>query len=181
MADDFLSQLGDALASIAPTAASMLGGPLAGQAVQWVEGQLGVTPDPASSLAQRAQNLLGAAGGMTFDQSLAMKKEDDDLQAKLADANIQLARVDADDRASARAREVAVKDWIPGALMFVTTAGFFGLLAFLASHEVPAGSRDLLNIMLGALGAGWTGGMTYYFGSSAGTHTLITKLAKPDA
>jgi hypothetical protein len=181
MADDFLDQLGSAVASIAPTVATLLGGPLAGQGVQFLETQLGVTPPADATLAQRAQALVPAVGSASMDQALAIKKEDDALQAKLADAGIQLAQVDAGDRASARAREIAVRDPTPSVGFYMLTVGFFGLLGLLALRDVPAGSRDLLNIMIGILGSAWVGCTTYYYGSSAGSQakdTTIAHLAK---
>lgn len=73
----------------------------------------------------------------------------------------ELADVD-----SARKREMAVQDITPRVLALVVTVGFFGLLGFLVFHEAPAGSRDILNIMIGALGAGFGSVLGYYFGSS---------------
>jgi hypothetical protein len=53
-------------------------------------------------------------------------------------------------------------------LALLTTVGFFSLLGFFAWREIPAGSRDLINIMLGTLSGGWTAVVSYYFGSSVG-------------
>ena len=58
---------------------------------------------------------------------------------------------------------------MPKALGLFITAGFFGLLAYLLKFEPPAGSRDLINILFGALSTAWIGVVSYYFGSSAGS------------
>ena len=82
------------------------------------------------------------------------------------------------ERDSARKREMAVRDKIPGILAIGLTVGFFGLLGWLVAHEPPAGSRDILNIMLGSLGTGWVTMLAYYFGSSADTSRMQLAAAK---
>lgn len=177
MADDFLSQLGNAVASIAPTVASMLGGPLAGQGVQFLESQFGVLPTAGDSLTARAGALLQAVPAQTPEQILALKKEDDALAAKLADANIQLAAIQTADVQSARAMQTATKSWVPGTLMLSVTIGFFGMLGALLFHDIPAANSTIVNIAVGALGSGWTMGLSYFFGSSASSHDKDTSIA----
>ena len=82
------------------------------------------------------------------------------------------------DTASARSMETATKDWTPKVLAIGVSAGFFGLLAFMACHEVPPTSKDLLNIMTGALGTAWATIIAFYFGSSAGSEAKNVLLAR---
>ncbi len=86
-----------------------------------------------------------------------------------------LAATDAGDRDSARKREAAVRDWTPMVLAAGTTIGFFGLLSALMFVEPPAGSREVVIAMVGALGTAWVSVISYYFGSSAG-HARQTEL-----
>jgi hypothetical protein len=155
--------------SVAPSIGTALGGPLGGVAGLALAKVLGV-PD-ASAGDDTA--LAAAVQGATPDQLLALKKADQDFQIQMTELGFKdqeaIAAINAGDRASARDREVATKDWTPKALAISITIGFFGLLYYLLRHEPPQGSRDILNIMLGSLGAAWMGVVTYYFGSSAGS------------
>ncbi len=155
--------------SIAPTIGTALGGPLGGVAGMALAKVLGV-PD-ASSGDDTA--LAAAVQGASPSQLIALKEADQAFAVqmeRLGFENIQaLEAIAAGDRANARDREVKTGDWTPKALAIVITLGFFGLLGYLMKSEPPAGSRDILNIMLGSLGAAWLGVVTYYFGSSAGS------------
>ncbi|MGH7254897.1 MAG: hypothetical protein ACREI3_03885 [Nitrospirales bacterium] len=91
---------------------------------------------------------------------------------------MDLEKITAEDRASARQREVALKDWTPAALAFVVTVGFFGVLAYLLKYGTPAHGGEAMLVMLGALGTAWTGIIAYYFGSSAGSKKKDDLLAK---
>lgn len=175
---DILGDLGNILEQVAPYAATLVGGPLAGTGVSWLEGQLGLTPAAGTSMADRQAALTTALQGLPADQVAALRKSDNDLKASFVQAGLALEATDEADRASARQREVAIKDYIPGTMAVGVTVGFFGLLAFLATHEVPPASRDLLNVMLGALGTAWTAIVTYYFGSSSGNARATELLAK---
>jgi hypothetical protein len=155
--------------SIAPTIGTALGGPLGGVAGLALTKALGVSDDTAKD-----ENAMAAAvQGASPDQLLALKKADQDFAVqmqKLGFENIEaLENIAAGDRANAREREIKTRDWTPKALAISITLGFFGMLYYLLRHEPPAGSRDILNIMLGSLGSAWIGVVTYYFGSSAGS------------
>lgn len=166
---DFLSQALDVLKTAAPEVASLIGGPLAGQGVQLIEQTIGLAPTGDAAAAATA--VLGASP----DQLIALKLAGIALQGKLVDAGIALEQADDADRASARQREATVKDWIPAGLAISVTFGFFGLMGFMATHDVPASAHDTLNTMVGLLGTGWVGIITYYFGSSSG-HARATEL-----
>lgn len=150
-----------ALATYAPTLATMIGGPLAGTAVSALESILGIAPTGDS------QKALAAVANATPDQILALKAEDNRHFEALQKAGIDLETLAGADRKSARDREIAVRDWVPACLAILVTVGFFGLLGYLVGHEAPAGSRDILNIMLGSLGTGWVQMLSYYYGASA--------------
>ena len=166
--DDGLSLL----TTVAPTIASMLGGPLAGQAVTALEGVLGLTPTGDKDAS------LKALAGATPEQLLTLKQEDNRHAEALAKLGLDADSLAASDRDSARKREMAVKDYTPSILAIGLTVGFFGLLGWLVGHEPPAGSRDILNIMLGSLGTGWITMLAYYFGSSNDTKRFQLSNAK---
>jgi len=90
-------------------------------------------------------------------------------EIRIREMDIDTEKIHAGDRASARAREMAVRDKVPGRLAFVAVAGFFGVLGLMIFVEIPAAAQDPLMIMLGILGAMVTGVINYYFGSSAGS------------
>jgi len=80
-----------------------------------------------------------------------------------------LEKIQADDRASARAREIAVKDKTPQLLAFISLFGFFGILTALIFVDIPPTAKDVLYVMVGVLGTLVTGVVQYYFGSSSGS------------
>lgn len=58
---------------------------------------------------------------------------------------------------------------ISSILAIAVTAGFFALVGFLALFSVPESNKEVLYILVGVLGTGWTLVITYFFGSSAGS------------
>jgi len=169
MSFDWKSVLGQ----IAPTAATLLGGPFAGLAVKAVETALGTTPPDGttptlSSRLTKIQQVL-TQGQMTGDQILALKQAELQLQTHLADNNIQLSQLEVSDVESARAREIAIKDSTPRNLAYLLTIGFFGVLTFLLVGNIPASGHDVLLILVGSLGTAWAGMVHYYYGSSPGS------------
>lgn len=174
-----------AVSTIAPTLATMLGGPLAGTAVSALAAAFGL--DPGKSSEADITNAM-QAGGMTpeiaaqvraADQrhAEALRQQDIDVAKINADHEAAMTASDAADRDSARRREMSVRDVTPPLLAAGITLGFFGVLATLMLTAPPAGSRDVLNIMLGSLGTAWAGVVAYYFGSSAGSARKTALLA----
>lgn len=151
------------LANVAPVLGTAIGGPFGALAGAAVKAALGIPEDSDE------QAMTKALERATPEQLLAIRQADNQFKLDMEKLGVDVARIDAEDRKSAREREMAVKDNIPGALAVILTVGFFGLLGYLVAHEPPSGSRDILNIMLGSLGTGWATMLAYYFGSSAGS------------
>lgn len=160
------------LATVAPGIATALGGPLAGLAVNMVSSVLTGKTDTSEG------ELVGLIASGNPDVLLKLKQAEQDFQVKLKELDISLEKLHADDRASARQREIAVKDKTPSLLAFVAFAGFFGILAAMMIYDMPTSSRDLLLIMVGALGAMVTSVINYYFGSSAGSASKSVAMEK---
>lgn len=96
--------------------------------------------------------------------------DSEDKMRKHVEAELKMA---ADDRANARAREIAVRDRTPAWGFFLLTAGFFGLIAFFATCALKPQLTpnpeimDILKIMVGTLGTAWVGAVQYYYGTTA--------------
>ena len=158
-----LSRIGGLLGQIAPTIATAIGGPVAGMAVKALAGALGLSQDASSDDVQTA--LMNA----TPEQLAAVKKIDADFKVQMKELDIDLERIAAGDRDSARNMQMQTNDWIPRAMAILVTFGFFGILTWLLTKGVPPTGSETLIYMLGALGTAWTGIVQFYFGSSAGS------------
>ena len=151
------------LRQAAPELARALGGPLAGAATQALAGIL-------LGKAEGSEAQLEEAFAAAEPETLARLKEASlAFQRDLLNAAAEEQRIAAGDRADARAREIQVKDRIPGLLAVVILFGFFAVLGVMLATEVPAGSETEFSIMLGSLATMAASVMNYYFGSSAGS------------
>lgn len=181
-----MNDLKGVLASVAPVLGTALGGPFGAVAGNLVRQALLPAQDPATV---SDEQVAAAVASMTPDAAAKLKQAELDFQVKIAelhndainaagDREVAALKVDADDRASARAREEAVKDIVPMALAFVVTVGFFSILTLLLFNGVPSAGHDALMVMLGTLGTSWISIIAYYFGSSAGSARKTALLAK---
>jgi hypothetical protein len=160
---DILKTVGPLLGQLAPTIATALGGPLAGLATKTLSNVL--LGNETSSEAEIAKALQNA----TPDQLAAIKQIESDFKTRMAELEIDLERIAAGDRDSARKREVLTSDFTPKVLAAAITIGFFGILFWMFIHGVPKNGNEALLLMLGALQTAFTGVIAYYFGSSAGS------------
>lgn len=128
-----------------------------------------------SSVEPTVESIGNAVAAMTgnSDAMAALKKQDQDYALQMQAAGFkQVTDVIAlgnEDRASARNREVQLKDHTPAILAAFITVGFFGTLWYVFGHGVKAEAHDLALTMVGVLGTAWTGVVSYYFGSSKGS------------
>lgn len=153
----------DVVSKLAPLLGTALGGPLGGMAAATVSQALLGRQDAGED------ELAAAVAGAGPEQLAALKQAEQDFKARMAELGLKAEDIAAQDRASARQRETTLKDWTPRLLALAITVGFFGLLGTMLGHDIPEGNRQVLDIMIGALGTAWTGVVTYYFGSSAGS------------
>lgn len=155
------------IGTVAPALAGIFGTPVAGVAVGALCKAFGLAPSPenAAKIAEQAAN-----GALSGDDWAKIKLAEIDAQAQLRkmDLDYSLAedKIVASDRDSARNRQIVMRDNTPAIGFYVTSIGFFALLILLAFHQVPESSRDLLNVMLGALGLAWGNQVKYFYGGS---------------
>lgn len=167
------TRLKRAIAETAPGLARALGGPLAGAAVGAVaRAVLGSESEDEDAIA-------AAVARATPEQLLALRRADQAFELDLARLDLDREKAAGDDRANARAREIAREDWTPAAMGGLILAGFFGLLALMALRRLPEGMETEFSIMLGALSAMTGAVVNYYFGSSAGSREKTRLLAPP--
>jgi hypothetical protein len=154
------------IGAVAPWIGTALGGPLGGMAVDTLGKIFGLSDTSEESLKT-------ALSGATPDQMLALKNADNDFKLKMQELGFKqitdLEKIAADDRDSARKREMTVRDLTPMMLAIGVTVGFFSVLGFMLVNGKPLSGGDALLVMLGALGGAWGSVISYYFGSSAGS------------
>lgn len=158
--------------TVAPAIGTALGGPLGGMASKAVAGAL-LGDENATE-----EDIAAAVAGASPDQLLALKKADQDFQARMKELDIDVEKIHQQDRDSAREREVKTGDSAtPRLLAIGVTLGFFGILGAMLYGILPEKGSEPLLIMLGALGTSFTGVIQYYFGSSAGSKEKTAALS----
>lgn len=162
-----------AIAKTAPKLAHALGGPLAGAAVAQISKAIFGAPGADEELIGET---LAAA---TPEQLTALKKAEHEFEIALREANVEEQRIAAADRANARTRHIAMRDWTPSALGALIILGFFIVLAAMVSRRLPPGAETEFSIMLGALATMTAAVVNYFFGSSAGSKEKTRLMAWP--
>jgi len=118
-----------------------------------------------------------ALSGATPEQLANIKQIDADFKTRMKELDIDLERISAGDRDSARKMQMETKDWVPKVLALAITIGFFGILVWMLVNGMPPSGTEALLMMLGALGTAWTGAVNFYYGSSAGSKAKTDALA----
>ena len=161
--------------AVAPTLATAIGGPLGGMAMQVVSSVLGLPTDSSEKDVEKALKQA------TPEQLLALKQADNDFAVRMKELDIDLERIAASDRDSARRREAQVRDWMPRVLAFVVVAGFMATV-FLVLLGYVDGMKDPLmattvGTLIGFVSAKCEQVVAYYFGSSSSSQQKTQMLA----
>ena len=140
---------------VAPALATAVAGPLGGAAVSAIAGKFGVS----DSVEAVAKAIAG----------------DPQAAQKLADLELEYARLDSADRDSARKRESEIAmsasaPWYSKMVTPVLAIGMFLLWAsvniLLLNNSIPDAMREIVIRMLGSLDAATMLILSYYFGNS---------------
>lgn len=158
---DLLKTFGPLIGQVAPSIATALGGPVAGMAVKALSNAFFGHGDASQD------EIQAALANPTAEQLAVLKKIDADFKVQMKALDIDLERIAADDRASARDMQKETKDWIPRALAVTVTIGFFGILLYMLVYGLPTTGNEALLLLLGALQTAWMGIIAFYFGASS--------------
>lgn len=155
----------DVVRKAAPALAGLVGGP-GGMALKMLsQAFLGSTDGTEEQIGQAVLNDPDAVVKLR-QLELELDRQRAEAKQKILELGVQLEKIDADDRASARAREIALKDWTTRTLaigifaLFVATT----LWPYFDPNVRALQQPDLLKTSLALV-------LGYYFGSSAGSMT----------
>lgn len=157
---DLLKTFGPLIGSVAPTIATALGGPVAGMAVKALSGALfghdGATEDEIKT----------ALANPTADQLSALKKIDADFKVQMKSLDIDLERIAASDRDSARNYAILTHDLTPRILAVIVVVAWGSVQWFMLHHVIEPSMRELIARVLGTLDGALMLVLSYYFGSA---------------
>jgi len=161
--------------SVAPTAATLLGGPLAGLAVKALGDAMGISDATQEKIESALQS-----GQLAGEQLAAIKLAEQNLKLELKKLDINLEEIHAKDRDSARKLQAETKSWVPAALTVLTIGGFFWLLIGAAMGEFKLTGSDVMMLLLGVLARETAGVYQFWFGSSSGSQRKTDMLTRKD-
>lgn len=166
----------DWLKTLAPLLGTALGGPLAGAAASFIANKLGIENDTIEAVSEVLNS-----GKMSPDQISGLKLAEIEFKKFLETNKIDVMRIEAGDRADARAMQVATHSKMPAVLTVMVTVGFFGVLtALLMMPELK--TNEIVLVMVGQLSAVWGACVAFYVSttfSSASKNALLAN-STPD-
>jgi hypothetical protein len=158
---------------VAPTFATALGGPMAGAAVAAIakvvlpSDQIETMKNNPGKLRKEIGNALASADPEILAR---LKEADTKFETRMAELGIDLEEIHAQDRASARNREIKVGGHATPMLAAVVIGGFLLMAGYLIGWGMPeTASAGLIGTVIGYVSAKADQVVSYYFGSSAGS------------
>lgn len=185
---DIFKKLAGAIAPMAPTLATMLGGPFAGMAVSALENAFGVSS--GSSSADDITKVI-QTGSMTPDIVAAVRKADQQHAETMGQQGIDLQKINAAhaeafmqaqvaDTDSARKREMTVRGLTTPALAWLVVGASVALGAAAVTGWVTSDPKQavLVGTVIGYMFGEAKQVLNYYFGSSFGSEQSTAYLAQ---
>lgn len=171
------------LKTIAPTVATALGGPLAGIAAKIVADKLGIPESTQESVVDALTNgrLTGEQLAGLKQAELELQRQENELEFKFSELEVQREQIAAGDRASARLRESDTKDTTNRILAAAVITGFLAMACAVLAGWADGVDSILAGTVIGYLSAKADQVLSYYFGSSAGSAKKDLLLARKDA
>lgn len=151
------------VSAVAPILGTALGGPLGGMAVAAIGNALGMDKPTEEAISATLQ-------GASPDMLLKLKQADQDFEKQMKSLDIDLEKIQAEDRDSARKMQVSTRSIAPALLAGLITVGFFGILLGLMAGWLKLEDNNELLILLGALASSWGAVVNFYYGSSQQSH-----------
>lgn len=162
------------LGKIAPALGAAFGGPIGG-AAGTILAQVLLGRDKADEA-----ELTSALAQATPEQLGALRKADQEFQTRMRALDIDVFKIEMEDRASAR-QMYAVNYWPQIILSCVFTVGYIVVMAFLLTGNVPQEMGPqwigVLTTILGVLTAAIPTILSFWFGSSFGSREKTAALA----
>jgi len=165
------------LKTLAPMIGTALGGPLGGAAAAFIADKLGLEAKTVEAVTEVLNS-----GKMTPEQIAQIKLAEIEFQKFLKQNAIDLEKVHAEDRGSARAMLAAVRSKVPAWLSFIVTLGYFGILGGMMTNTLEIKDSQALLLMLGSLSTAWGMVMAFWFGTTHGSaqkNELLANSAPP--
>lgn len=162
------AKLASNVASLAPGLGAAIGGPVgavAGLGIRAICGLFGIDSKADDAAAQVEQ----ALSGMTPEQALQLKQADQQFIKDMKALDVDVFRLEVQDRDSARHRESSVGSRAVTALAFIIVGGFLGMVYGLLSGNLEAVDSVLAGTLIGYVSAKAEQVVSYYFGSSLGS------------
>ena len=159
------------VSNVAPTIATALGGPIAGTAVKFLASEF--LGDESATEKQIAESIINASP----DQLVKLRELDNAFSVRMAELDIDVYRIQADDRKSAR--DLAkVNMWPQIILSFAFISGYFTLthVIFSGNVDIPEGLDQTANILLGVLTGAIPMILQFWFGTSTGSKEKAAKM-----
>lgn len=170
------------VATFAPAIGSAIGGPVGavvGLGAKALCSFFGIDSEESG-----AQDKVDAAlNSMTAEQAVLLKQADMAFQKEMKSLDVDVFKLEVDDRKSARERELKTSGWATGILGGLVVAGFGATVAAVLSGHVSMTDSILAGTLIGYVSAKADTVIGYYFGSSAGssrkTDALVLGLQAP--
>jgi hypothetical protein len=152
----------DILKALAPTAATLIGGPLAGMAVKAIGDAIGIDEPTQEKIAAAV-----TGGQLSGEQVVAMRQADNALKAKLAELEIRAEELEVQDRDSARDMQAQTRAKTPALLSWLIVGAALGLEGYVMIAGIPSAVQDLVaGRILGTLDAALMTVITFWLGAA---------------
>ena len=155
-----LGVFGKLVENVAPTIATAMLGPVAGMAVKALSTALLGHGDGSKD------DLTAALENATPEQIAAIRKAEDDFKIQLKKLDIDLAKIAADDRDSARNMAANTHSYTPSVLSYATVLCWAVIQYYLFTHIIDPSMRELIARVLGTLDGALMLVLSFWFGSS---------------
>lgn len=157
---------------VAPTLGAALGGNVGKAALEAVSRAILGRDDAPETEIEAA-----LAKGATFEQIAKLKEAELDFQKRLAELDVDLAKLEVQDRDSARRRQVDMHDWTPNVLAVVILIGYAVVQWRVLQAPIPEANRDIVMRTLGTLDFVLATVVGFFYGTSLGSRRKDAALA----